>query len=201
MLKPTWYLTDVDWHAQLPAAPRLHGDGQRVIGELADLFSDESPLNPAKTVATMHVMLLAAEHLGDNITHTTGHHDLTVLIRLLGGLNVAGSPRSPSERSSVMSLYPLTPKPGCERYTVQVGWNPHRTLFANVTDHTWNPDTDPDDEPDSVSLGLVEDIFDPAVVLAAVEPYTVIPEDLIHQLRADMREHPVRQSIRKGRDA
>jgi transposase len=35
-----------------------------------------------------------------------------------------------------MSLYPLTPKPSCERYTVEVGWNPHRTYLTLLTDHT-----------------------------------------------------------------
>ncbi|SCF50009.1 hypothetical protein GA0070216_1446 [Micromonospora matsumotoense] len=91
-----------------------------------------------------------------------------------------------------MSLYRLTPKPGRERYAIQVGWNPHRTLFANVTDHSWDPDADPDNEPDAVTLGLIEDILDPAALLAAVEPYAVIPEDLIYTLRADMHSHPVR---------
>jgi hypothetical protein len=39
-----------------------------------------------------------------------------------------------------MSLYGLTARPGFERYTIQVGWNPHRTLFCTDFD----PDTDPD---------------------------------------------------------
>ncbi|GAA1625499.1 hypothetical protein ACFQY4_35185 [Catellatospora bangladeshensis] len=88
MLKPAWYLTDTDWFAQLADAPRLHPDGQAVIGQVAELFGDESYFNPAKTVATVHVMLLAAEHLGDVITHTAAQHDLAQLARLVGGLNL-----------------------------------------------------------------------------------------------------------------
>jgi len=88
MLQPTWYLTDADWFAQLPTAPRLHPDGQAVIGQVAELFGDESYFNPAKTVATTHVMLLAAEHLGDVLTHATAQHDMADLARLVGGLNL-----------------------------------------------------------------------------------------------------------------
>lgn len=89
-----------------------------------------------------------------------------------------------------MSVYSLTPKPGCERYTIQVGWNPHRTLFATVADHTDTPDTESGDEPDFVLLGRIEDVFDPAVIVAAVEAYAVVPDNLINQLRVDMRAHP-----------
>ena len=85
-----------------------------------------------------------------------------------------------------MSLYDLTPKPGFERYTVQVGWNPHRTLFCTVADFSYDPDTDPDNPPDFVQLGLLEQILDAEEVLAAVEPYAVIPDDLAYQLDVDM---------------
>ena len=88
MLKPTWYLTDVDWYIQLPNAPQLAADGQAVIGQIAQLFHDESYFNPAKTVATTHVILLAAEHLGDVITYTAGQHNDTEVARLIGGLNL-----------------------------------------------------------------------------------------------------------------
>jgi hypothetical protein len=88
MLKPTWYLTDGDFFAQLPDAPRLDDDGKTVIGQVTHLFHDESYYSPAKTVATTHVMLLAAEHLGDILTYTAGSHDLTELTRLTGGLNL-----------------------------------------------------------------------------------------------------------------
>ncbi|MBV1854564.1 hypothetical protein [Catellatospora tritici] len=91
MLQPTWYLTDGDWFAQLPTAPRLHPDGQAVIGLVAELFGDESYFNPAKTVATTHVMLLAAEHLGDVLTYARGQHELADLARLVGGLNLLQS--------------------------------------------------------------------------------------------------------------
>lgn len=92
-----------------------------------------------------------------------------------------------------MSLYTLTPKPGCERYTIAVGWNPHRTFFATVNDFSWDPATEPND-PDAVCLGRVETILDPTDVLIAVEPYAVIPEDLPAQLRADKAAHPPRSS-------
>ena len=88
MLKPTWYLTDVDWYAQWPDAPQLDNDGQSVIGHVVQLFGDESYFNPAKTAATSLVMLLAAEHLGDVITYAAGQHDGTELARLLCGLNL-----------------------------------------------------------------------------------------------------------------
>lgn len=91
-----------------------------------------------------------------------------------------------------MSLYILTPKPGFERYTVQVGWNPHHSYFATVVDFTWDPVTDPDNPPDTVRVGLVETILDPAEVLLAVEPYADIPADLPAALRADQAAHPVR---------
>ncbi|MBM0224872.1 hypothetical protein [Micromonospora sp. ATA51] len=51
-----------------------------------------------------------------------------------------------------MSLYNLTPRPGFERYTVQVGWNPHRTYVATIVDFTWNPITAPDRQPDTIHL-------------------------------------------------
>jgi hypothetical protein len=88
MLKPTWYLTDGGFFADLPDAPRLDNDDQAVVGQIAQLFHDESYYSPAKTVATVHVMLLAAEHLGDNLTHTATRHDLTDLTRLIGGVNL-----------------------------------------------------------------------------------------------------------------
>ncbi|MCW6003733.1 hypothetical protein K1W54_03950 [Micromonospora sp. CPCC 205371] len=92
-----------------------------------------------------------------------------------------------------MSLYTLTPKPDCARYTIQVGWNPHRTFFATVLDFAWDPVTDPGDEPDAVRLGIGETILDPTDVLIAVEPYAVIPNDLAAKLRADKAAHPPRQ--------
>jgi hypothetical protein len=88
MLQPTWYLTDTDWFAQLPGAPLLDDDGQAVIGQIAHLFSDESYFTVAKTVATTDVVLIAAEHLGDNLTYTARDHDLAELSRLLCGLNL-----------------------------------------------------------------------------------------------------------------
>jgi hypothetical protein len=92
-----------------------------------------------------------------------------------------------------MSLYTLTPRPGFERYTVQVGWNPHRTLVATVVDFTWDPVTAPDRQPDTIHLGRVETILDPAEVLAAVEPYADIPAGLPARLRADQAAHPPRR--------
>ena len=89
-----------------------------------------------------------------------------------------------------MSLYALTPRPGCERYCIRAGWDPHRTLFCSVAD--FDPDTGLGDPPDFVQLGLLEKIFDPAVIVAAIEPYAVIPDDLTDQLHADMDAHPVR---------
>ncbi|MER7457318.1 hypothetical protein [Micromonospora sp. NPDC126480] len=92
-----------------------------------------------------------------------------------------------------MSLYTLTPKPGCERYTIQVGWNPRRTYFATVADYAWDPVTDADHPPDTVRVGLVETILDPTEVLLAVEPYATIPADLAATLRADQAAHPARR--------
>ncbi|WP_327002717.1 hypothetical protein OHA72_47720 [Dactylosporangium sp. NBC_01737] len=87
-----------------------------------------------------------------------------------------------------MSLYTLTPKPGSERYTIQVGWTPHCAFFATVVDFGWDAVTDPDDEPDSVQLR--GDVADPTDVLAAVAPYADIPDGLAEQLRADKAAHP-----------
>ncbi|WBB69117.1 hypothetical protein [Micromonospora sp. WMMD812] len=89
-----------------------------------------------------------------------------------------------------MSLYTLTPKPGFERYTIQVGWNPHRTYFATVVDFAWDPVTDPDNQPDTVRLGLHAAILDPIEVLLAVEPYAEISTALAAQLRAAQAAHP-----------
>lgn len=92
-----------------------------------------------------------------------------------------------------MSLYNLRPKPGFERYTIQVGWNPHRTYVAIVVDFTWDPVSEPDRQPDTIHLGRIETIVDPAEVLAAVEPYADIPADLTARLRADQAAHPLRR--------
>lgn len=92
-----------------------------------------------------------------------------------------------------MSQYTLTPRPGCERYTIQVGWNPHRTFYATVLDFSWDPVADPDNEPDAVRLGIDEAILDPTDVLVAVDPYAVIPDDLLAKLRADKNAHPPRR--------
>ena len=91
-----------------------------------------------------------------------------------------------------MSQYTLRPKPGCERYTIQVGWNPHRTFYATVLDFAWDPATEPD-EPDAVRLGIVETILDPTEVLVAVAHYAVIDDDLLAKLRADQAAHPPRR--------
>ena len=88
MLQPAWYLTNHDWFAQLADAPHLNAVSQAVLGQVAELFSDESYFNPAKTVATVHVMLLAAEHLGDTLAWATNQHDLADLTRLTAGLNL-----------------------------------------------------------------------------------------------------------------
>lgn len=93
----------------------------------------------------------------------------------------------------MMSLYGLTPRPGFERYTLRIGWDPHRTLFCSVADSDYDEDTDPVNPPDFVQLGLLETVLDPAAVVAAVEPYALISDDLIDRLRADMDEHPVRR--------
>jgi hypothetical protein len=51
MLQPGWYLPDTDWFAQFRDAPRLAGDGQAVIGQLAQMLRDEPAFGPATTVA------------------------------------------------------------------------------------------------------------------------------------------------------
>jgi hypothetical protein len=91
-------------------------------------------------------------------------------------------------KGPLKSLYVLTAKPGREHYTIQVGWNPHHTLFATVAAF----DFDPDNPPDCLDLGLMENVFDPAVIVATVEPYAIIPADLIDRLRADMHIHRAR---------
>lgn len=93
-----------------------------------------------------------------------------------------------------MSLYVLTLRPGFEGYTARIGWDPHHTLFCSVIASSNNDkDTGPGNPPDSAQLGLLQTILDPAVVVAAAEPYALIPDDLINRLRADMDEHPVRR--------
>lgn len=88
MLKPRWYLTDTDWFAQLPDAPRLSPHDRTALGQLAHLFHGESSFGPAKTIAATHVILLAAEHLDDTMSYAAGRHDLSELARLLCGLNL-----------------------------------------------------------------------------------------------------------------
>ncbi|KAB1116848.1 hypothetical protein F6X54_10215 [Micromonospora aurantiaca] len=88
MLQNTWYLADADWFADLSGAPRLATDDEAVIGQLTQLFNDESYFDPAMTVAATRVMLLALEHLGDTMTYGVQTHDLTELARLLCGLNL-----------------------------------------------------------------------------------------------------------------
>ncbi|WP_435126370.1 hypothetical protein [Micromonospora tulbaghiae] len=92
-----------------------------------------------------------------------------------------------------MSLYTLTPKPGYERYTIQVGWNPNGTYFATVVDFAWDPVTDPDNQPDTVRIGMADAIHDSTEVLLAIEAYADIPADLAAALRADRAAH--RQSV------
>ncbi|AXO37817.1 hypothetical protein [Micromonospora sp. B006] len=92
-----------------------------------------------------------------------------------------------------MSLYTLIPKPGFDRYTIQVGWSPHRTYVATLVDFTWDPVTEPDRQPAVIHLGRVETILDPAEVLSAFEPYADIPAELPARLRADQAKHPVRR--------
>ncbi|MEU1841176.1 hypothetical protein [Micromonospora chersina] len=92
-----------------------------------------------------------------------------------------------------MSLYTLAPRPGFDRYTIQVGWNPHRTYFGTVVDFSWEPVTGPDNQPDTVRIGMVETILDPAEVLLAVAPYADIPADLAATLRVDQAARPARR--------
>jgi hypothetical protein len=93
-----------------------------------------------------------------------------------------------------MSLYTLQAKPGNERYRITVGWNPHRSFFARVEDDSWNPDTDPepDYDPVPVNISAMHDVREPDTILAVVEPYAVVPDHLIYDLRSDMRAHPIR---------
>ena len=89
-----------------------------------------------------------------------------------------------------MTIHTLTPRPGFERYTIQVGWDPHHTYFATVADFTNNPTTNTKGEPVNLRLGLTETILDPSEVLRAVEPYAVIPADLAAMLHADQAAPP-----------
>jgi hypothetical protein len=92
-----------------------------------------------------------------------------------------------------MSLYTLPPKPGLERYTIHVGWNPHRTFYATVADLAADPVSDPDHQPHTIRVGLIETVLDPTDVLLAVAPYADIPAGLAAALRADQAAHPVRR--------
>lgn len=92
-----------------------------------------------------------------------------------------------------MSLYPLTPKPGYERYTIQIGWNPGRSFYANIFDDT--SDTDPESTPDhpepiSVHLGMGDPILNASVVIDAVREYAVIPTTLASDLNTDQARRP-----------
>ncbi|GAB3864262.1 hypothetical protein GCM10029963_74390 [Micromonospora andamanensis] len=93
-----------------------------------------------------------------------------------------------------MSLYTLAPRPGYERYTIQVGWNPHRTYFATVVDLTDDPAARTDTEPVCLRLGLIDTILDPSEVLDAVRPYAVVPADLAATLDTDQAAHPAPRS-------
>jgi hypothetical protein len=88
MLKPRWYLPDTDWITQLPDAPKLDNDGEAVIARLAEMLSHRFPGDPAVTVAATHVLLLAADYLGDTMSYHTTCHDLTEVARLVCGLNL-----------------------------------------------------------------------------------------------------------------
>jgi hypothetical protein len=88
MLKPSWYLPDTDWITQLPDAPKLDKDGQAVIARLAEMLSHRLPGDPAVTVAATHVLLLAADYLGDTMNYHATCHDLTEVARLVCGLNL-----------------------------------------------------------------------------------------------------------------
>ncbi|MEU5943467.1 hypothetical protein ABZ807_30875 [Micromonospora sp. NPDC047548] len=122
-----------------------------------------------------------------------GPHLPSVAVQHVVAQLLPDGPRPHTPREEPMSLYTLPPKPGCERYTIQVGWNPHRGYFATVVDFAWDPVTDPDNEPDSLRIGLVETILDPTEVLLAVAPYADIPDDLPAALRTDQATHPVRR--------
>lgn len=89
MLRPAWYLPDTDWFADVPDRPGIDDDGQDVVNQLAQMFSDGPRLDPAVTVAMTYVILLAVENLGDTMTHAAALHDLAELARLLCGLNLA----------------------------------------------------------------------------------------------------------------
>jgi len=86
----------------------------------------------------------------------------------------------------------LKAKPGNENYRSPSAGTPHRSLFARVEDTSCNPDTDPDGDPVPVNISDLHDVRDPETSLAAVEPYAVVPDDLIYDLGSDMRSHPVR---------
>ena len=121
-----------------------------------------------------------------------------------------------------MSLYTLIPKLGFDRYTIQVGWSPHRTYVAALVDFTWDPVTEPDRQPDVIHLGPGGAPVGPPPgrlapwghppqppppppaarphplaprpeVLSALEPYADIPAGLPARLRADQAKHPVRR--------
>ncbi len=90
MLRPAWYLPDTDWFAQLHDAPRTD-DGQSVTTDLHRILRGEASFAPAQIVTATHVMLLAAEHLDDAMTHAATSHDLPEVARLLCGLNLAAA--------------------------------------------------------------------------------------------------------------
>lgn len=92
-----------------------------------------------------------------------------------------------------MSRIELTPLesvardvPGLE---VTVGWDrPLATYFAIVSREGDPVDEDAEDEGDSVLLWLgttYGEILDPATIIAAVERYAILPNDLADRLAAD----------------
>lgn len=88
MLKSSWYLPDTDWLTQLLDAPKLDQDGRAVIAQLAGMLSQRMPGDPALTVAATHVILMAADYLGDTMSYHTGCHDLSEVARLICGLSL-----------------------------------------------------------------------------------------------------------------
>jgi hypothetical protein len=87
MLTPAWYLTNADFVADLPDAPRLDASFD-VLSGIAELIGDDAGFSPAQTVTATHLALLAAVHLHDTARHAARLHTLTDLVRLLSGLNL-----------------------------------------------------------------------------------------------------------------
>ncbi|MCP2323411.1 hypothetical protein HDA40_001918 [Hamadaea flava] len=67
MLKPAWYLADLDFYGETRAVPTP----AFLPGGLPELLSgDEQPLTPARVIQSLRIAVAAVEHVHDATGHT-----------------------------------------------------------------------------------------------------------------------------------